>query len=220
MFSGFTEDTYRFLWELAFHNERAFFEANRERYRQVLYQPLLALTTALIPTVREIDDRLNLRPASTISRIRRDTRYSKDQSMYRDHAWLGYKMPDSLVSECFSIYAAIEREEYSYGMGMYAPNNAVMQPMRERMLARPQKFLSLVTDPAFTAVFSLEGQPYRRAKYPNVSEALFPYVSRRSLSFCFSSRELSRTMRPELFDEIQGAFLLLKPVYRFLMGLD
>ena len=144
MFTGFTQDTYRFLWELAFNNDRAFFEANRARYKQVVYEPLHELTLALIPAVAEIDGRLNVRPASTISRIRRDTRYSKDQSMYRDHAWLGYKMPGSLVSESFCIYAEIEREGYGYGMGMYAPNSEMMRALRERMLARPQTFLSLL----------------------------------------------------------------------------
>lgn len=219
MFAGFSEDTYRFFWEIAFHNERSFFEENRERYKRVVYEPLYELTLALIPTAREIDDRFNLRPSSTISRIRRDTRYSKDQSMYRDHAWLGYKMPDSFVSECFSLYAEIDRDGYGYGMGMYAPNNDLMQPMRERMLAKPQKFLSLVTDPAFASVFQLDGVSYKRPKYPDAPEALFPYVNRRSLAFRFYSNDLSRTMRPELAEEIQQAFLLLKPVYRFLKGL-
>ena len=220
MFTGFSEDTYQFFWELAFNNHQAFFEENRERYRKVVYQPLMELTMALIPTVKEIDHRLNLRPASTISRIRRDTRYSKDKSMFRDHAWLGYKMPGSLVSESFCIYTQIEREGYGYGMGMYAPNTELMQAMRGRMLAQPKQFLSLVSDPAFAALFTLEGMAYKRPKYTEVDPKLFPYINRRSLSFSYFSEKLTNTMQPDFFDEVREAFQLLKPVYRFLMGLD
>lgn len=220
MFSGFTEDTFRFLWEIAFHNDRSFFEENRARYKAVVYEPIMELSLALIPTVREIDDRFNLRPTSTISRIRRDTRFSKDKSMYRDHAWIGYKMQGDMVSESFSLYAEIEREGYGYGMGMYAPNPQMMQDLRNRMLAKPQKFLSMVTDPAFQNRFTLEGVPYKRPKFTDVPEALFPYVNRRSLSFCFFSPEITRTMTPAFYDEVLEAFLLLKPVYRFLMGLE
>lgn len=220
MFAGFTEDTYSFLWELAFHNDQSFFEANRARYKRVLYEPLFQLTETLIPTVRDIDDRLNLRPSSTISRIRRDTRYTKDKSPYRDHAWLGYKMADSYVSESFCIYAEIEREGYGYGMGMYAPEPRLMQMIRDRILARPQKFLSLVNETEFARIFTLNGVAYKRPKYPDAAPELAPYLNLRSMSFSFYSTELKSTLKPALADEIEHGFVVLKPVYRFVMGLD
>ena len=34
MFQGMTEDAYQFFWDIAFHNEHAFFEENRERYKK------------------------------------------------------------------------------------------------------------------------------------------------------------------------------------------
>lgn len=220
MFTGFTEDTIRFFWELAFHNEKAFYEANRDRYKQNVYEPLRALSEALTPTIRDIDERLNTRPQGVISHIYRDTRYTKDKSPYRDHAWLGYKMPGRHTSECFSIYMEIDREGYGYGMGMYAPDSEMMQAIRARILARPAKFLSLIGESAFAEAFTLEGQTYKRPKYPDVDAAIAPYVNRRSISFCFYTKELGRAMRPEFADEVQAAFTTLKPVYRFLMGLD
>ncbi|MEG1525129.1 MAG: DUF2461 domain-containing protein [Clostridia bacterium] len=220
MFNGLTEDAYRFFWELAFNNEKPFFEANRERYKQCVSVPMQKLAALLTPTILEIDDRLNVRPASVVSRIRRDTRFSKDKSMYRDHVWLGYKMPGSRVSENFVLYAEFERTSYGYGMGMYAPNAAMMRPMQARMLAKPQKFLSLVTEPTFVEQFTVDGETYKRPRYSDVPEALFTYINRKNISFYFSSEKLSNTMKPEIFDEINHAFQLLKPVYRFLMGLD
>lgn len=220
MFTGLTEDVYRFFWDIAFHNDREYFEANRERYRESVQKPLQELVQMLNPTVQQIDDRLNIRPAAVLSRIRRDTRYSKDKSLYRDHAWLGYKMPGSMVSECFTIYAEFEREQYGYGMGMYAPNPELMSRVRNQILAKPQKFLELITEPEFQKTFTVEGELYKRPRYTEVPEALLPFVNRRNLSFCYTCDQLQNTMQPEIYDEIRDAFLLMKPVYRFLMGLS
>ena len=118
------------------------------------------------------------------------------------------------------MYAEFERECYGYGMGMYAPDPAQMGAMRERMRAMPEKFLALVSEPRFAARFRVEGEAYRRPKFTDGDPALLPWLNRRSLSFCFSSPELSRTYSPAIAEEIADAFLLMRPVYRFLMGLD
>ena len=220
MFQGLTEDTYQFFWEIAFHNDSVFFEANRERYQTSVYKPMKELAVLLTPLAQQIDPEFNVRPASIVSRIRRDTRFSQDKSMYRDHVWLGFRRPGTMVSESFVLYAEFEREGYGYGMGMYGPNAAMMRQLRERMLAKPQKFLSLVTNKAFTDRFTVSGDPFKRPRYKDAPEELLPYLNRKSLAFYFYSEDLKRTMSPVIADEIQEAFEILKPVYRFLMGLE
>lgn len=152
-FRGCPEEMYQFFWEIAFQNYREFFEANRERYRRLVQQPMLALAERLLPVALDINPAFNPRPAAIVSRIRRDTRYSKDKSPYRDHVWLAFKPAEKRTSECFVMYAEFERECYGYGMGMYAPDPAQMGAMRERMRAMPEKFLALVSEPRFAARF-------------------------------------------------------------------
>lgn len=220
MFQGVPEDAYRFFWELAFHNDGAFFEANRERYQKNVYQPMKELAILLTPAAQEIDPEFNVRPASVVSRIRRDTRFSHDKSMYRDHVWLGFRRPGGMISESFVLYAEFERESYGYGMGMYGPNAEMMRRLRERMLAKPQKFLGMVTDKAFSDKFEVWGEEFKRPRYTDAPDGLLPYLNRKNLSFCFSSTDLKETTSPEIAEEIAGAFRQLKPVYRFLMGLE
>ena len=219
MFSGFTEETYAFFWDLAFHNSREFMEANRERYRENVYRPLVELTEEILPAALELDGRFNARPQSCVSRINRDTRYSKDKSPYRDHAWIAFRMPGTYLSENFCLYAEINRDSYGYGVGMYGPNPPMMAAFRERMLAHPDDFLRMAGRKAFTDVFELEGEEYRKIRFPNGDERLVPYLNRRSMGFSFQSADLKRTMTSGFAEEIRDAFLLLKPVYRFLMGL-
>ena len=45
-FKGFEPDTYRFLMELGFYNEKSFFDANRARCKRVV-QPRLTATTPI-----------------------------------------------------------------------------------------------------------------------------------------------------------------------------
>jgi len=220
MFNGLSEDAYRYFWEIGFNNNRTYYLSTKDHYRAVVYEPLCRLTDALASAVSEIDNRLSTRYTHVISRIRRDTRFSKDKALYRDHAWLAFRLPGVRTSECYVLYVEFERESYGYGMGMYAPNPTLMQPMRERILAQPQRFLSLVSEPAFSEKFTAQGEMYARARYKEAPEAVQPFLNRRSLSFCFSSSDLKRTMCPEITDEILESFICLKPVYRFLTGLD
>ena len=220
MFQGFNEDTYQFFWDIAFQNETSFYEANRERYRKNVYEPLKELTVALTPTAQQIDAEFNIRPSSVISRIRRDTRFSQDKTMFRDHAWLGFRRPGGMLSESLVVYAEFEREGYGYGMGMYGSNPALMREIRPRILAQPQKFLSLVSDPSFESRFEVMGDPFKRPRFTDAPEGVLPYLNRKGLSFCYSSPNLKKTLTPEITDEIIEGFQLLKPVYRLMMGLE
>lgn len=219
-FTGLTEDAYRFFWELAFQNTQAFYEENRGRYEDVVKKPLLLLAEALADTAKQVDPSFNVRPSSVLSRIRRDTRYSKDKSPFRDHAWLAYKYQGMPTGESFVLYAEFERTSYGYGMGMYCPQPQYMAEIRKRILTRSGKFLELVHDPKLTGKFELSGEEYRRPKFPDAAKELQPWLNKRRISYCFSSPVLSNTMRPELVDEIKEGFLILRPLYRFIQGLE
>ena len=220
MFKGLNEDTYQFFWEIAFNNEQSFYEANKDRYKKNVYEPLKELAITITPAAQEIDKDFNVRPAAVISRIRRDTRYTHDKTMFRDHAWLGFRHPGGMLSESLVVYAEFEREGYGYGMGMYGANPALMREIRPHILAKPEQFLALVNDPGFTKRFEVTGDLYKRPRFTDAPEGVLPYINRKGLSFCFSSPNLKKTLSPEIADEIIEGFQLLKPVYRLLMGLD
>ena len=101
MFTGFTQDALDFLQDIRFNNNQTFYEQNKERYEKHVKAPLRLLSDEMIPVVQLIDSRLDTRPGRTMSRIRRDTRYTKDKSPFRDHVWLGWRYPGESRSEGF-----------------------------------------------------------------------------------------------------------------------
>ena len=80
MFSGFTDETIRFFLDLKFHNSTEWFHAHHDEYVQVVQQPFYGMIEALGPDMLTIDPMMEIRPHKCISRIHRDTRFSKDKS--------------------------------------------------------------------------------------------------------------------------------------------
>ena len=86
---GFTRQTLEFLSENRRQNHKMWFEAHKADYQTEVVAPLAALTRELAPELHAIDNELICIPAvgKSISRIYRDTRFSKDKSLYRDVMW-------------------------------------------------------------------------------------------------------------------------------------
>ena len=117
MFTGFSEEALRFLTDMRLNNNQTFYEANRERYEVYVKAPLRALCDEMAPVVQLIDPRLDVRPGRTMSRIRRDTRFTKDKSPFRDHVWLGWRYPGERRSEGFGMYWGFGPDWLGWGCG-------------------------------------------------------------------------------------------------------
>lgn len=217
-FSGFKPEAYMFLTELAFNNNRMWMEENRQRYRQYVQQPMQQLAEMLLPVALEIDPEFNPRLGCIVSRINRDTRFSKNKLPYRDHMWIAYRREGQSLGESLCLYFEISPVGYSYGTGMYSTNLPLMKALRARAAADPQGFRHVVSDPALVR-YSVTGEPYRRDVSAGVPEDLKPYLNRRSLSFCYNNASLVPTMSGGIADEVEQALKELAPAYRYILGM-
>lgn len=217
-FDGFRPEAYMFLTELAFNNNRMWMEENRPRYRQYVQQPMQQLAEILLPTALEIDPEFNPRLGCIVSRINRDTRFSKNKLPYRDHIWIAFRREGQSLGESLCLYFEITPAGYSYGTGMYSTNLPMMKALRARAAADPQGFRQIVTDPALSR-YTATGEPYKRDVAVNIPEDIKPYLNRRSLSFCYDSPSLAPTMNGGIADEVRAALKELAPVYRYIQGM-
>ena len=88
-FEGFPEDTLAFLHELSENNEKSWFDANKQRYRDNIIANVPAFVSALGERLKAgispnivYDTRTN--GAGSMMRIYRDTRFSKDDTQSRN----------------------------------------------------------------------------------------------------------------------------------------
>lgn len=217
-FEGFSHHTYQFLMQLAFHNEKSYFEAHRDAFERDVKGPFRALEEALRPFILELDGRLRTGPMA-ISRIYRDTRFSKDKSPLRDHMWIGYKPPKCRTSEFFGMFFAITPVGYEYGMGMYSPMPVVMGKLREKMVAAPAAFLALAKDKALNERFTLSRQSFVRPRFHDENKEIQAWLNVRAFDYLFQSDKIERTMQPALVDEIIEGFSIMAPMYRYVHDL-
>jgi uncharacterized protein (TIGR02453 family) len=88
-FNGFPRDFFSFFRELKAHNERPWFEANKQRFRDSVQAPMSAFIEAMAPRLTKISKHFTADPrpnGGSMFRIYRDVRFSKDKRPYKEHA--------------------------------------------------------------------------------------------------------------------------------------
>ena len=88
-FNGFPKDFFIFFRELKENNERAWFEANKHRFRDHVQAPMSAFIEAMAPRLAKVSKHFTADPrpnGGSMFRIYRDVRFSKDKRPYKEHA--------------------------------------------------------------------------------------------------------------------------------------
>ncbi len=167
MFTGFAQEALDFLSDIRFNNNQTFYEQNKERYEKYVKAPLRALCDEMTPVVQVIDPQLDTRPGRTMSRIRRDTRFTKDKSPFRDHVWLGWRYPGESRSEGFGMYWGFGPDWLSWGEGCYAADKPLMDALRLHIRRHPDEVREVLYDPRIKDRFALYGESYRKITVPD-----------------------------------------------------
>lgn len=95
--TGFPPETRAFLEGIAEHNEKAWFDANRQLYDVGYVDAGRAFVEAIGPEVAKISPTVHYEPkiGASLMRINRDTRFSRNKQPYKDHLdlffWHGEK---------------------------------------------------------------------------------------------------------------------------------
>jgi len=128
-FKGFSPKKLKFLRAIKANNNKAWFEAHRNDYEEYVLGPLRDLVTDLGDFMLDIDPRFEVEPAvnKTISRIYRDTRFSKDKSPFRSTVWITFKNrnKDWTTNVC-GYFFELSMDSYRYGMGFYDAAPSIM----------------------------------------------------------------------------------------------
>lgn len=130
-----------FLSELSEHNDRTWFEANRDRYKQVkkrmdeVAAEFIEAVAAFDPTVEGV------KVKDATYRIYRDTRFTKDKSPYK--TWFGvYVCPRGKKSGFSGYYMHVEPDQNHYMLctGAYCPTAGEIRSIREEIMTEGEAF--------------------------------------------------------------------------------
>lgn len=212
-FTGFTPQSLQFLRDLKVNNSKGWFEAHRSDYQQYLLSPLRALTTDLTPLMLSIDQDLVTAPARVISRIHRDTRFSRDKSPYKSTLWLTFKRPLSDWQDAPAFFFELGADSWRYGMGFYAASKETMDRLRQLIERKPAEFERMIAFLDRQERFTVEGEQYKRLLNPTIPEQLRPWHQRKSVYLVCNRPSDGQLFSRELLSEIITGFGLLEPLY-------
>ena len=139
------KDIISFLEELAANNDRAWFEANRDRYKAVKSR-MDAVAKDFIEAVAAFDPSVEgVQVKDATYRIYRDTRFTKDKSPYK--TWFGvYVCPRGKRSGLSGYYMHVEPDQNHYMLctGAYCPTAGEIKSVREEIMTEGDAFVETI----------------------------------------------------------------------------
>lgn len=216
----FTSKTLDFLFENHMQDSKAWFEEHKQTYLDEVLRPLEEMAVCLSDTILKLDPQAVTEPkvGKTISRIRRDTRYSKDKHIYREHMWLVFKRgPKMYGTDYPGIYFDISPDSFSYGCGYYAASTEYMNALRNAILAGSSDAMTAIDAYESQKVYTLDGERYKRPHYPEQPDRLQKWLDLRGISLNAESFDSNLFFSENLGNVVAADLLLLKPIYQFLL---
>lgn len=206
-----------FMLNIRLNNHKEFMHAHKDEYQRKMRAPYYALIEVLSPLMLQIDPQMEVRPAKCLSRIYRDTRFSRDKSPYRDHHWIAFRHAGEPRESAVMFWFELRIESMSWGLGFWGENRSAMDILRRRMVSHPHDLLELL--PILGKHLVISGDSYKRLVPPEgihpLLRPLYPmkdfYISRTGIDYnwAFSST---------LYQKLVADYQTMAPFYRLLRG--
>lgn len=201
-----------------FENSKSFYEEHKQELKDGFTVPLRQIAMALGSKVYALDDMIVTDPVRMVSRIRRDNRYTKDKSLYRDHLWVMFMRNKHEWINYPCMWFEVNQDCWGYGVGTYYADAQFLELYRKALLERPKEFLDAVHRAENTGAECLNIY-YKKQKPGNPTAEIEPYYNIKSMGY-MKVRTDFKTLESEkvidevgrAFDEFAGLYLFLKSV--------
>lgn len=224
-FTGFSPAAFQFLVDLAFNNERSWFQPRKAQYERLLREPLQALCADLAVEFARLGIPLCPDPRKSPFRIYRDTRFSRDKTPYKTNVaasfpWVGGSSATS-EGRHGGGYVHFSPEGSWMGGGMWHPEKARLDAFRRAVDREPEHALAALENPRFRARFEpVHGDSLKRM--PPGYPADHPHADLLRLKDVTFGRELDQAevTSAELPRILATDFAAALPVMEFLASLQ
>ncbi len=158
-FRGLRPAALTFLRALRKNNRRDWFETNRATYERELKDPLKAMVEELDVRFATLAPEFVGDPRTSLFRIHRDIRFSKDKSPYKSHAalWIFHRAPGRGVGQTVDggagFYFHVEPGASLVAGGLWMPPRPKLQLVRDAIADDPDGWEALVLAKPFLRRF-------------------------------------------------------------------
>jgi uncharacterized protein (TIGR02453 family) len=144
----FGPELFEFLTDLRTNNDREWFQANKDRYRRDVQEPMLRFISDFGSELAKISPRFVADPRPTggsMFRIYRDVRFSKDKSPYKTHAAAQFRHQQGKDAHTPCFYLHLAPDEVFAGVGLWHPPGQALKQIREAIVDQPDRWTDIVT---------------------------------------------------------------------------
>lgn len=214
---AFTEETLGFLSDLAANNNRDWFHANKKRYERDVKLPMLAFSAEMIERMREFDPLITMQPKDALSRINRDTRFSKDKSPYKTNVYMVITSGGKKDFGTPGLYFNLGAEQLFIASGLYMLEPDQLTAVRRHLLANPAELAEQLQNPAFVQHFGeIKGETNKilPAEFKEAAQTI-PLLFNKQF-FYWSEHPAPTALRPDLADWVTAHIRAAWPMNEFL----
>ena len=213
----FTPKTLAFLRALARNNDREWFKARKGDFDRHVKAPLLALLEHLASDLHTVAPELACSPKESTFRQYRDTRFSENKSPLKTNVALVFPPRGLPRHGGAGLYMSLDARHVFIGGGMWHPERASLQAVREHIAGNYGRLRAIVESPSFRKRFGkLSGDSLTRV--PRGFPADHPageYLKLKDLvAMQTFPGEFATT--PRFYGTLVAAFQDLTPFIRFL----
>lgn len=161
----FTKATFSFLAELAENNNKAWFEANKQRYEDLVREPALDLIEDMEAPLKRCAPQFRAeakKMGGSLMRVFRDTRFARDKTPYKTNIGIQFRHALGKDVHAPGFYLHIANDECFLGVGCWHPESDALGKIRDLIAAQPDRWLAVRDDERFMADWSLAGDSLSR----------------------------------------------------------
>lgn len=207
-----------FLFENRLNDSKEWYKEHKDTHKKLVVEPFRDFVAKMEPYISEIDPHLSCNPMR-ISRIYRDTRFTKDKSTFRDNVWYCFMRGKELYEGYPCYFFDFSPRGFMYGCGYYKASTKSIEQLRALVLNHDKSYLKARKTVEAHSEYILSCNPYKKNRFPDADEKDLPWLNIRDFCVTEESKDFNLLFSDTevLADEIGRRFLELKPVYDFLM---
>jgi len=217
MFDGFSRSTIDFMWNIRLNNNKIWFEAHKDEFKQNFYNPMKELGQEIFEVISEGFPAYGF--IHKLSRIYKDARRVKDGNPYRDCLWFSIEKPGEEWTSTPVFWFELKPECWSYGLGFYSAKPMTMAKLRARINNNPKEFEELIASLEKQEEFKLDGPEYARKKEaPTLKTA--EWYNKKTFSLIHQHQNGEELFSRKLISRLIEGYKFLMPFYDYLNMID
>ncbi|MDO5663856.1 MAG: DUF2461 domain-containing protein [Bacteroidia bacterium] len=147
------QQIFNFLAHLQIYNDRNWFNENKHEYNEAKESFEVFINKLIVP-LSQLDSSIGtVSAADCIFRIYRDIRFSKDKTPYKTH-FSAFIANGGRKTRMAGYYIHLQPDESFLAGGIYAPDPATLESIRNAIYHNPDKMRKILDDKKFKKLFA------------------------------------------------------------------